>query len=94
MRGTQSKWGGKSYWYLSITALLSQIYRSVQAAQGGRRVPNITNHGIRPANNLLMCLSRAAERSNAGCLFGDWHVFKGAFGWGVGLSLFGGAFRT
>lgn len=41
-----------------------------------------------------MCLSRAAERSNAGCLFGDWHVFKGAFGWGVGLSLFGGAFRT
>lgn len=51
--------------YLSITAPLSQIYHSVQAARGGRWVPNITNHGIHPAENLLMCLNRAAERSNA-----------------------------
>lgn len=29
-----------------------------------------------------MCLNRAAERSNADCLFCDWRVFKGAFGWG------------
>lgn len=68
--------------YLSITAPLSQIYRSVQAARGGRWLPNIANHGIRPAQDLLMCLNRAAERSNADCLFCDWRVFKGAFGWG------------
>lgn len=54
--------------YVSITAQVSHIYHCVQAAWGRSSVPNITNQGINPVNNLLMQLRHATEHSNADCV--------------------------
>lgn len=53
--------------HLSITAQVSQIYDSIQAAWGCRLMPNVANHGIHPANSLLMQFKHTAEHSNADC---------------------------
>lgn len=75
-QGAHRNRGGGNHSQLPVhhSASISDLSQRAGSPRGPPGA-NITNHGIRSANNRLMCSNLAAERSNADCLFRDWRVF-------------------